>query len=74
MSRVLPSRFYTADPADLADELMAARQRDTEYQAKQALQRAMEPDRRDHTHRHIGTVAKRARIKALVAAVKKGKA
>lgn len=71
MSRVLPARFYAGDPADLADELIAARQRDAEYQAKQLMERAMAIAPRDRSHRYIGTIAKRARIQALLAAVKK---
>lgn len=81
-AKIFPARFYFADPADLADELIAAREADAAWEARCALRRMAEArpgelssagERKDCSHRYRGTVAKRARIQALVAAVKKGK-
>lgn len=82
-SKILPARFYRDDPADLADELIAAREAEAAWEARCALRRAADASVRsvpaaaaaekDCSHRYRGTVAKRARIQALVAAAMKGK-
>lgn len=72
MPRILPSRFYTADPADLADELIAARSADAEWQTRQLLDRVAEATRmqRDDSRRYLSVELKRLRIQALVKAAK----
>jgi hypothetical protein len=74
MSRILPARFYSADPMDLADELIRARQDDAEYQARRLIERAMTVpvSAAEIPRRYLDISAKRARIRALVAKAKKG--
>lgn len=73
-TKILPARFYHCDPADLADELMAARQTDAAWEARRAIEQAMAVSAStDRSHRYRGTMAKRDRIQALMAAARKGK-
>lgn len=73
MSRILPARFYSADPIELGDELVRARQSDAEYEARRVIERAMAQPMQpaEIPRRYLDISAKRARIKALVAKAKK---
>ncbi|MBL8518203.1 MAG: hypothetical protein JNM76_14675 [Betaproteobacteria bacterium] len=42
MSRILPSRFYHRDPAELADELMSARESAAAAEARRLMERLAE--------------------------------
>lgn len=71
MSRTLPSRFYVADPIELACEVMAARADDAAYQARRAIERAQLSAAAETPsaipHRWLDFNSKRARIRALTA-------
>lgn len=74
MSRILPSRFYHRDPAELADELISARDRYAEREAKrliERLQQAVQPEPR-MPRRYLTWKQKRDRIEASVRANRGG--
>jgi hypothetical protein len=77
MSRVLPSRFYSADPADLADELIAARNDEPAWHARQAIKAAQHTSAAavpaEMPRRYLSLDMRRERIRRLTAAaIRKG--
>lgn len=74
MSRILPARFYHRDPAELADELIAARDRHAGQEARRLIERLQEAAKPEPTmpRRYLTWKQKRDRIEASVRANRYG--